>query len=254
MSTEIANIRTGNRIAPIIPTTMDDVYRFAKLVAMSGLAPRGMGTPEQVSIAIFHGLELGMPPMQAIQNIAVINGRPAVWGRAIPALLLRAGFKIKETSTDTSATCEITRPDGQVFSYTFTEQDARKAGLWGKAGPWQQYPRRMLQMRARGFCAADAAPDVTSGLYMGEEMEDVPPPRDITPPPVQLEAPPEELPPEEPEAIADPGGFVEHYRDEIALMPPAERTDYAEMQADTIARLPDKHRAEIAAINEELGL
>jgi hypothetical protein len=73
----------------------------------------------------------------------------------------------------------VTRGDnGEVVSRKFSAQDAKKAGLLNKAGPWTQYPDRMLQMRARGFCARDAVPDVLRGMYVREEMEDA---RDITP-------------------------------------------------------------------------
>jgi hypothetical protein len=56
----------------------------------------------------------------------------------------------------------------------FTVADAKKAGLWGKTGPWTQYPKRMLQMRARGFALRDAFPDVLKGLVTAEEAQDYP--------------------------------------------------------------------------------
>jgi len=55
---------------------------------------------------------------------------------------------------------------------TFSVADAKKAGLWGKSGPWQQYPKRMLQLRARGFALRDAFPDVLRGLVTAEEAQD----------------------------------------------------------------------------------
>ena len=48
-----------------------------------------------------------------------------------------------------------------------------QAGLWGKQGPWKQYPKRMLQMRARGFAIRDAFPDALRGMYMAEEVQDI---------------------------------------------------------------------------------
>jgi hypothetical protein len=56
----------------------------------------------------------------------------------------------------------------------FSVADAKKAGLWGKSGPWTQYPRRMLQLRARGFALRDAFPDVLKGLVTAEEAQDYP--------------------------------------------------------------------------------
>jgi hypothetical protein len=112
--------------------------------------------------------------MQSVQRIAVINGRPAIWGDALPALLWAKGFKLIETVTDGVATCTVVRPDGERITRSFTNADAKKAGLLGKPGPWQQYPDRMLQMRARGFAARDGAADVLAGLYVAEELADAP--------------------------------------------------------------------------------
>ena len=56
----------------------------------------------------------------------------------------------------------------------FSVADAKKAGLWGKSGPWSQYSKRMLQLRARGFALRDAFPDVLKGLVTAEEAQDYP--------------------------------------------------------------------------------
>ena len=158
----------------IIPDNIEEAYRLAQYVSKSGLAPQGMKTPEQCMVAIMHGLEVGLPPMQAVQKIAVINGRPSIWGDAVPALLLSKGFRISEEPTESGHKCTITRPDGQVIVRQFTKADAEKAGLWNKTGPWKQYPQRMLQMRARSLAARDGAADVLAGMYLAEEAQDIP--------------------------------------------------------------------------------
>lgn len=61
--------------------------------------------------------------------------------------------------------------------------DAAKAGLKGKQGPWTQYPKRMMQMRARSWALRDVFPDVLRGMPVAEEVMDyAPTERDITPP------------------------------------------------------------------------
>jgi len=180
--TNIVPLRTGSKIAGIIPTSVEEVFRIATAISKSGMAPRGMEKPESLTVAIMHGLEVGLPPMMAVQKISVINGRPTLWGDAVPALLLSRGFKLHETveigPAGMCAECTVTRPDGTITTRTFSEADAKKAGLWNKAGPWQQYPQRMLAMRARAFAARDGAADALSGLYVSEEMQDV---IDVTP-------------------------------------------------------------------------
>lgn len=176
-SASVVPLRTGGTIAGIVPQTIEEVFRLATAIAKSGMAPRDMATPEKLTVAILHGLEIGIPPMMAINKIAVVNGRPTLWGDAVPALLLSKGFKIREeTGKDEGgmfATCIVIRPNGEQVERTFSEDDAKTAGLWGKPGPWKQYPSRMLQMRARGLAARDGAADVLSGIYIAEEMQDV---------------------------------------------------------------------------------
>ena len=165
--------------------TFDDAARFAKVVFDSGLAPHGFNSPQAVMVALQAGMEVGLPPMQAVQSVAVINGRPCMWGDAIPALLWAAGFDIEETMSEdgTVATCTITRPNGRKITRTFSVDDAKAAGLMDKTGPWKQYRRRMQQMRARSWACRDGAADVLRGMIIREEAEDIGPAaaRDITP-------------------------------------------------------------------------
>lgn len=165
--------------------TFDDAARFAKVVFDSGLAPKGFDRPQAVMVALQAGMEVGLPPMQAIQSVAVVNGRPCMWGDAIPALLWAAGFDIEETMSEdgTVATCTITRPNGRKVTRTFSVNDAKAAGLLDKTGPWKQYRPRMQQMRARSWACRDGAADVLRGMILREEAEDIGPAaaRDITP-------------------------------------------------------------------------
>ena len=162
-------------ISVLVPQTLDDVYRLASAIAQSGLAPQQMKTPEALTVAILTGLELGLPPMFAINKIAVINGRPTLWGDAIPGILWSRGFKLDEDiggdGDKRAAVCVVTRPDGSRIKREFSIADAKAAKLWGKPGPWTQFPDRMLSMRARSFAARDGAADVLGGLYVAEEID-----------------------------------------------------------------------------------
>lgn len=178
----VAQLRAGGAIAGIVPTTIEEVFRLANAIAKSGLAPRDMATAEKLTVAILQGLEIGIPPMMAVNKIAVVNGRPALWGDALPAILWSKRFKLHETFRGTGdqhfAECVVVRPDGEEITRQFSVADAKIAGLWGKPGPWKQYPDRMLQMRARGLAARDGAADVLAGIYTAEEAMDVAPPPD----------------------------------------------------------------------------
>ena len=154
--------------------SFDELGRFCKAVINSGLAPKSFNSPEAVMVAIQHGMELGLAPMQALQSIAIVNGKPVVYGDTALALATAhpAFLDIEETVEGNTATCVVKRRDRSAVVRTFSEADAKKAGLWGKAGPWQQYPSRMLQMRARSWALRDAFPDALRGLGIREEVQD----------------------------------------------------------------------------------
>ena len=74
-----------------------------------------------------------------------------------------------------TAVCEAKRQGYPSPSVSrFSVADAKKAGLWGKSGPWTQYPSRMLQLRARGFALRNAFADALRGLVTAEEAQDYP--------------------------------------------------------------------------------
>ena len=167
------------------PQSFADLVQFANMASKSAMVPRDyQGKPENIMLAIQMGSELGLAPMQSLQNIACVNGRPAVWGDAVVGLCRQSPVckDIVEAVTGEGdkqiATCTATRVGAEPVVRSFSVEDAKKAGLWGKSGPWQQYPKRMLQMRARGFAVRDAFPDVLRGLITAEEAADIPPTRD----------------------------------------------------------------------------
>jgi hypothetical protein len=169
--------------------SLEDAFRFANAIVASGFAPRGMEKPEAVLVAIQLGAELGLTPMAALQNTAVINGRPAIYGDAALALVRASGLlesfneeEVGEAGKDTfGVRVTAVRRDGSKGSETFTIGDAKAAKLWGKAGPWTDYPRRMLKFRARGFVLRDVFSDVLKGLRTVEEVRDFPEERNVTP-------------------------------------------------------------------------
>lgn len=183
--TRAITVRAGVKPLALVPATMEEAYRIATAVVRGGMAPNQM-TAEGCLVAIMHGLEVGLTPMSALQKIAVVNGRPTIWGDGAIGLVRASGLLesiIEETVGEgdkREAVCVAKRKgDPNPIRRTFSVDDAKVAGLWTKTGPWKQYPARMLQMRARAFCLRDGFADVLGGLYLREEIEDEP--RDVTP-------------------------------------------------------------------------
>lgn len=172
-------LRAGGTMGAIVPQDAEQAYRMAQLIAKSGIAPRDMQTPEKIVTAIFHGLEVGLKPLQAIQSIAVVNGRPCIWGDAALGLAMGSGLlediaeSIEGEGDAMRAVCVAKRVGNTTpVARSFSVADARKANLWGKTGPWSQYPQRMLQMRARSWALRDGFADVLKGLHVVEEVRD----------------------------------------------------------------------------------
>ena len=159
------------------PQTFDQALTFANYLADSDLVPKDFkGKPGNCLIAMQWGNELGLKPLQALQNLAIINGRPALWGDAVIALVRSSPaceYIVEDDSGDT-ATCRVKRRGEPEQIRTFSMADAKTAGLTGKQGPWTQYPKRMRQMRARAFALRDVFPDVLRGLPVAEEIMDMP--------------------------------------------------------------------------------
>ena len=157
-------------------------YNEAKLMAAdlakSSIIPASyQGKPADCLIAIMMGSEVGLPPIQALQGIMVVNGRPSVWGDTAVALILASGlqeYSKDEWDAKTGTATFVTKRKGKPeIVRTFSLQDAKDAKLYDKAGPWQGYKPRMCFNRARAFALRDGYADVLRGLAIYEELRDV---------------------------------------------------------------------------------
>lgn len=196
---------TGLRNA-VTPQNFGEVMRFAEMMANSQFVPQSYrGKQGDIIAAITYGSEIGLSPMQALQSVAIINGKPAIYGDGLLAVCQShpAWGGMAETLEGAGdarkAVCTVKRKGDSDATYSFSVADARKAGLWDKAGPWKQYPDRMLQMRARGFALRDQFADALKGIISAEEARDYPAnnARDITPAPTGPIADPAEAPVED---------------------------------------------------------
>lgn len=159
------------------PQTFEQALTFSNYLADSDMVPKDFkGKPGNCLVAIQWGMEIGLKPLQAMQNIAVINGRPSLWGDAVIALARNSPLceYVIEEDDGKMATCRVKRRGEAEQVRTFSVEDAKLAGLFGKAGPWTTNPKRMRQMRARAFAIRDVFADVLKGIAMAEEVMDIP--------------------------------------------------------------------------------
>lgn len=172
-------IEVGNR--GVIIKSFEDLQRFAKMVLESGAAPKGIDTVGKVAVAVQMGLERGMAPLGGLRAVFFVNGLPSWRGEAAVAIVrqssLCAYYKawVEGEGDERMGICVTHRLDDKDPVRTeFRVKDAKKAGLWNKSGPWQEYPDRQLRWRAIGFNLKDQFPDLLGGFPIAEEARDIP--------------------------------------------------------------------------------
>ena len=102
MNNEITT-QTKTASFDLSPQTFEQALTFSQYLADSDMVPKDFkGKPGNCLVAIQWGMEIGLKPLQAMQNIAVINGRPSLWGDAVIALARNSPMceYIVETCTD----------------------------------------------------------------------------------------------------------------------------------------------------------
>lgn len=204
MKAKLPAIVSGANINAIVPANVGEMMQLAEMLAKSEMVPKGyVNKPQDIVVSMMFGMELGLPPLASLRHVAVINGKPSLYGDGQLGVAMGKGSlenieeKIEGEGDNQRAVCTVKRK-GMVspVTRTFSMADAKRAGLAGKQGPWSQYPKRMLQMRARSFALRDAFPDYLLGMS-AEEARDVGvgpdnardvTPSDITPPESRLAA------------------------------------------------------------------
>lgn len=166
MSTALAHRAT------ITPDEWPMVRQQADMLVKTGFLPPTIKTPEQAVAIMMKGRELGVPPMYALSNIAVISGKPACTAELMLALLYRdhgdAALQVTETTAQRCAAAYKRRGWREAQTFAFTIEDAKTAGLSG--GNWAKYPAAMLRARCISAIARMAFPDSIGGMYTAEEL------------------------------------------------------------------------------------
>ena len=166
----------------ITPRGIDEAIRLAKIMSSSGLMPKCIQTPEAVFVAMQMGAEIGLSPMASVQNIAVINGRPGIYGDAALAVVRASGLieEFKEWTEGERKTsawtfyCRIKRKGFEVATGSFSWAEACEAGFdrADTSSPWKKWTNRLMQFKARNFVMRDQFADILKGIRTVEENSD----------------------------------------------------------------------------------
>jgi hypothetical protein len=153
----------------------DAAYRLAKNLSLSNIIPDALrGKPADVLVIVLYGQELGLAPMQAMQVIDVVKGRPTLRANLWVALARKAGHRVAVTEeTASSCTVQVIRcddPTPQIVTYTLDH--AKTAGLLSNDG-YRKHPADMLYARAASKCIRRACPEVALGFSDEYELSSV---------------------------------------------------------------------------------
>jgi hypothetical protein len=172
--TALAKVQTEN----IVRSPVDAMAEWramreqASTLVESGFLPRAVNTPEKAIAIIQTGKELGLGPMQALRSIHIIEGKPSMSADLIAGLALQrvpgSTLRVAE-STDSKCVVEAARPGHPTTKFTWTMQDAQRAGIANKDN-WKKYPRAMLRARCITEAARAVMPDAVVGLYDPDEL------------------------------------------------------------------------------------
>lgn len=155
---------------------LKSAWTLAKELVATGFLPKAINTPAKAVAIYLKGRELGLPFMQSMGSIHVIEGKPSVSAELMAALCFSRvkGFGMKIIQADNQAcVIEYRRAGSDPFRYSYSMDDAKRAGLAGK-GPWQAHPAPMLAARNKGQALRLYCPDATMGVYAVEELTDDP--------------------------------------------------------------------------------
>lgn len=153
--------------------TLRDMAKAAIAARMT----KGLTEPAIIAIML-KAEELGVPPMQALSQIHVINGVPSCSAQLMLSLAYQRlpGFEFELMRSD-SEICEARMRRGGdkpwlTIKYTYAQ--AQTAKLTGKDN-WQHHPDDMLRNRVVSKLLKMVAPDTFAGVYTVDEAESIAP-------------------------------------------------------------------------------
>jgi len=131
------------------------------------------GKPDEAAAAILYGSEVGFTPTQALQNLYVIGGKPALYARPMVAIVQAAGHEVwTEDKTDELVTVAgRRRGTPHIIRETWTLARAQRAGYTNNK-KYQTDPQAMLYARAASDVCRQIAADALAGMaYSVEELQ-----------------------------------------------------------------------------------
>lgn len=165
-------------------TGFDHAQRVAKMLSTSSLIPKDyQGNIQNTMIALEMANRIGASPLQVMQNLYIVHGKPS-WSSAFIIAGLNASKKFspirfemsgdKEEYGCTAWAYEIETKE-KLEGPKVTMKMAKAEGWIDKNGSkWKTMPELMLRYRAAAFFGRLYAPEIMMGMHTIEEVIDIP--------------------------------------------------------------------------------
>jgi hypothetical protein len=168
------------QLQTISPQNMTELMAFCDLISKSNIVPKALqGHPANVMVAVQMGQAVGVDPMMALQNIAVIDGKPKFYGDITLALAQsHPAYEYVKSSFDEktqTATYTAKRRNHPEQSVSFSAEDAKNMGLLAR-DTYKKDLATMLFRRAQQRCLYRVFADVLYGIAAApEELDNLEP-------------------------------------------------------------------------------
>lgn len=169
-------------LLPVMLPSVDELSMmrdFYAKWAVESQCYEGVTSIAKAMQVILKGFHLGIDPMESLIQIVYTGRKMTIQAQLMISLANRSGL-LRELKIDDPrdalkqgyATVKAVRLDrDDAYIGTFSVEDATTAGLWG-GNVWKKYPGAMLVNRAVSLTLRRAVPEVLSGLYLADEVDE----------------------------------------------------------------------------------
>lgn len=188
MTTELATVTDAPEMTMIGATQIQqtamalvDAHKIATALCRTAFVPKHFqGKPDDAAAAILYGGAINMDPLTALQNVYVISGKPALYARAMVAVVMSKGHEVwtEEEAEGKVVVAGRRKGSDQIERVTWTSDMAKRAGYESNA-KYKTDPRSMLYARASGDVARRIAPDALLGMAHNVEELSMERPRQV---------------------------------------------------------------------------
>jgi len=153
----------------------DGMQRFAAAAVAAGYW-KDCSNVAKATMKLQMGAEVGLKPIQSLNRIHVIEGKPALAAEAMVGLVKNSGKYrlIEETSDDEIAIVVVYENLGDKWQIvgrgSFSVDQASQAGLLSRHN-WKSYTSDMLWARAVSRACRRHCADVVLGMYAVEDFD-----------------------------------------------------------------------------------